>query len=112
MLPKKLGFTISVFAIFLTSEGANIEKARNSYIEKVKLGSEPVSLYRAITINFTYIVVVEGFLLLIGMIYPIFFSTTFLVGKILFSFNVFLLIHCILMTLRLILDFYFVITKK
>lgn len=99
-----LGFTISVFAIFLTSEGANIEK--------VKLGSEPVSLYRAITINFTYIVVVEGFLLLIGMIYPIFFSTTFLVGKILFSFNVFLLIHCILMTLRLILDFYFVITKK
>lgn len=27
-----LGFTISVFAIFLTSEGANIEKARNSYI--------------------------------------------------------------------------------
>ena len=96
-----LGFTISVFAIFLTSEGANIEKARNSYIEKVKLGSEPVSLYRAITINFTYIVVVEGF-----------FSTTFLVGKILFSFNVFLLIHCILMTLRLILDFYFVITKK
>ena len=30
-----LGFTISVFAIFLTSEGANIEKARNSYIEKV-----------------------------------------------------------------------------
>lgn len=26
-----LGFTISVFAIFLTSEGANIEKARNSY---------------------------------------------------------------------------------
>ena len=107
-----LGFTISVFAIFLTSEGANIEKARNSYIEKVKLGSEPVSLYRAITINFTYIVVVEGFLLLIGMIYPIFFSTTFLVGKILFSFNVFLLIHCILMTLRLILDFYFVITKK
>lgn len=32
-----LGFTISVFAIFLTSEGANIEKARNSYIEKVKL---------------------------------------------------------------------------
>lgn len=29
-----LGFTISVFAIFLTSEGANIEKARNSYIEK------------------------------------------------------------------------------
>ena len=80
-----LGFTISVFAIFLTSEGANIEKARNSYIEKVKLGSEPVS---------------------------IFFSTTFLVGKILFSFNVFLLIHCILMTLRLILDFYFVITKK
>lgn len=84
-----LGFTISVFAIFLTSEGANIEKARNSYIEKVKLGSEPVSLYRAITINFTYIVVVEGFLLLIGMIYPIFFSTTFLVGKILFSFNVF-----------------------
>ena len=51
-----LGFTISVFAIFLTSEGANIEKARNSYIEKVKLGSEPVSLYRAITINFTYIV--------------------------------------------------------
>lgn len=89
-----------------------IVKARNSYIEKVKLGSEPVSLYRAITINFTYIVVVEGFLLLIGMIYPIFFSTTFLVGKILFSFNVFLLIHCILMTLRLILDFYFVITKK
>lgn len=29
-----LGFTISVFAIFLTSEGANIEKARNSYILK------------------------------------------------------------------------------
>lgn len=30
-----LGFTISVFAIFLTSEGANIEKARNSYTENL-----------------------------------------------------------------------------
>lgn len=107
-----LGFSFSVFAIFLTSEGVNIEEAKNRIVENVKLLSKPVSLYRTIIISFTYIIIVEGFILLTSIIYPIFFSMGNVFGRLFFAFSVFLSIHCILMTLRLVLDFYFIITKK
>lgn len=107
-----LGFSFSVFTIFLTADGTNIDKAKKDFLEGVMLHGEKVSLYKSIIISFTFIIILEGILLLYSMIYPLISLINSLGNRICFAISIFILALSILMTLRLVLDFYFIITKK
>lgn len=107
-----LGFSFSVFTIFLTADGTNIEKAKKEILENAKIGTETISLYISIVISFTFIIVLEGFLLLFCIIYPLLLSINSGGMQICFAISILFFTLSVLMTLRLILDFYFIITKK
>lgn len=106
-----LGFTISIFAIFIGGNGGSIEEARE-YKTKYKLYDKQISLYTTVIIGLGYITLIESILLIISVINPIFFEISSSIGRILFSVSIFLLLHTIFALLRIILEFYFIITKK
>jgi len=106
-----LGFTISIFAILIGGNSGSIEESRE-YKTKYKLYGKEISLYTAIIIGLGYITFIESILLIISIISPIFFEVFSFVGRVLFSVSIFLLLHTILALLRVILEFYFIITKK
>lgn len=107
-----LGFSFSVFTIFLTADGTNIAKAKKDFLKGVTLYGEKVSLYKSIIISFTFIIIMEGVLLLYCIIYPLISLVNSFGNRICFAVSIFILALSILMTLRLVLDFYFIITKK
>jgi len=105
-----LGFTISIFAIFISGNMKSIEDAKN-YLTKFKLYDKEVSLHTTIIIGLGYIILIEGILLVINVLSPIFFCVYSLTGRILFSISIFLLLHSIIALLEVILGFYFIVTK-
>ena len=106
-----IGFTISTFAVLLTVNNPNIDKAKDESLHK-KVFSKDLSLYDSILIGLAYIIIIQGFLLIANFLYPIFFSIQTQEGKLLFSINISIIIHIILILMRNILDFYFMLTKK
>ena len=106
-----LGFTISIFAIFIGSNGGSIEEAKE-YKTEYKLYDNKISLYTTVIIGLGYITLIESILLILSVLSPIFFEVSSLIGRILFSISIFLLLHTIMALLRIILEFYFIITKK
>lgn len=105
-----LGFSISTFAVFLGGNGGSIEESKTHKTE-YEICQRKVSLHTTVLIGLGYITLVEGILLAICVLSPIFFDVASLIGRIIFAISIFLLIHVIFITLRTILDFYFIITK-
>lgn len=106
-----IGFTISAFAMFLSIDNENIDKAKNEKLD-VKLYSHKISLYDSVFIGLAYVVIMQGFVLIANFIYPLFVDAGCVLGKILFSIDISLLSYIILLLLRNVLDFYFILTKK
>jgi len=106
-----IGFSISMFTLLNTAANPNIEE-----IKKTETGStlynKPVYLFDLLITSMIYIIVFESFLLIVNLMFPFFISLSSKFGKLIFSFNVFLLIHIILVNVSTTIDFYFVITKK
>lgn len=106
-----IGFTISTFTMLLTVSNSNIDKAKAELLHK-KIFSKELSLFDSVLIGLAYIILVQGFLLIANFIYPIFVSVTSTQGKMLFAINISFVVHVILILMRNILDFYFILTKK
>lgn len=106
-----LGFTISVTTLLLAIDNDNIKAAKLVQSEKI-LYKKTVSLYDTILYALSYLIIIQGFLLIANFIYPILISLNSHLGKILFSINIGFIIHVILLLMRSILDFYFIITAK
>ena len=106
-----VGFSISMFTILLTSGNSSVLAAKE-YFTEFTLYQKKVSLFKLVLINLGYIVILEGSLLIINLIYPIFISNDSSLGRAIFSLNLAFLIHVILVTLRTILDFYFIVTRN
>lgn len=106
-----VGFTISTLAMLLTVNSPNIEKAR-SQILKQQAFSKNLTLFDSVLIGLAYITLIQGFLLIANFIYPIFISIESPTGKMMFSINIAMVVHVILILLRNILDFYFILSKK
>jgi hypothetical protein len=106
-----LGFTISIFAIFIGRNSGSIEESKE-HKTKYKLYDKKISLYTTIVIALGYITLIESILLIVSVLSPIFFEIFSLMGRILFSVCIFLLLHIVIALLRVILEFYFIITKK
>lgn len=106
-----LGFTISIFAIFIGGDKGSIEESKGHKTE-FKLYGEEISLYTTIIVALGYITLIESVLLILSILCPIFFEASSITGRIMFSVSIFLLLHAIIALLRVILEFYFIITKK
>lgn len=105
-----IGFSISVFTILLTVENDHIQKAKEEKLDKENPGS--ISLYESVLVGLAYLIIIQGFLLIYNFIYPIFILVDSIQGKLFFAINISITIHVILLLMRNILDFYFIITKK
>jgi len=105
-----IGFSISIFAILLSLENDNIRKAKEENL-KIKMYSKNVSLYDALLVDFAYIIIVQGFLLMANIL----LSVTSLGEKnnmIIVSIDISVTIYIIVLLLRCMLDMYFILTKK
>ncbi len=111
MLCVLIGFTISTLTILLTVNNPNIELAKTSLTDKI-LYSKPVTVFESIIIGLAYIILIQCLLLIANLIYPIFVSIITVKGKAFFAVNISIMIHIILILLRNILDFYFIVTRK
>lgn len=105
-----IGFSISIFAILLSLENDNIRKAKDEKL-KIKMYSKNVSLYDALLVDFAYIIIVQGFLLMANILLSI---TSF--GEknnmIIVSIDISMTIYIIVLLLRCMLDMYLILTKK
>lgn len=105
-----IGFSISVFTVLLTVENEHIQKAKSVKLDENN--SKSISLYESVLIGLAYLIIIQGFLLIFNFIYPVFVVVDSLKGKLFFSINISFTIHIILLLMRNILDFYFIITRK
>jgi hypothetical protein len=105
------GFSISIFTVFLTIDNKNIREAKKESIDKKLFGKE-FSLYDTLLIGLAYIIIVQAVLLIANFLYPIFIDIETEKNKLFFSINIAVSIHIVLLLMRSVLDFYFIITKK
>lgn len=105
-----IGFTISVFTVLLTVDNEHIQKAKQEKFDPLNPNS--ISLYESVLIGLAYLIIIQGILLIFNFIYPIFIPVDGEIGKIYFSINIAIVVHVILLLMRNILDFYFIITRK
>lgn len=105
-----IGFSISIFTVFLTVENDHIKKAKEWKLDKNDPNS--ISLYMSVLVGLAYLIVVQGFLLIFNFIYPVFVFVDTCQGKLFFAINISITVHVILLLMRNILDFYFIITRK
>jgi hypothetical protein len=105
-----IGFSISVFTVLITVDNDHIKKAKEEKLNEDDPNS--ISLYESVLVGLAYLIIVQGFLLIFNFIYPIFIQVDTLLGKLYFSINIGITIHVILLLMRNILDFYFILTKK
>jgi len=108
-----VGFSITIITILTTGQSKNLEEIKKIKTE-TKINGKLISVYRMLLINFTYSVVVEVFLIIIFLIYPLLkhnIPINRLTKYIIFSILVFLIIHILLLTIRNLTDFYLILTK-
>lgn len=105
-----IGFSISIFAILLSLENDNIRKAKEENL-KIKMYSKNVSLYDALLVDFAYIIIVQGFLLMANILLSI-ISFGEKNNMIIVSIDISMTIYIIVLLLRCMLDMYFILTKK
>lgn len=106
-----IGFSISTLTLLLTVNHSNIEKAKNEKLNKKFLNKE-LTLYDSVQIGLAYLIIIQGFLLILNFVYPIFINSVTDTGKKLFSLSIAMLVHIILILMRNILDFYFILSKN
>lgn len=107
-----VGFSITIITILTTGQGENIEAIKKKKIQVIIAGKK-ISLFRHLLINFTYSVVIEIILIIFCLIYPLFLDNipfNNVVKYIGFSILVFSIIHLLLLTIRNLTDFYFILT--
>ena len=106
-----IGFSISVFAILLSVENDSIREAKKKETE-IKMYNKPIYLYESLIIELAYIIIVQGLLLIANFVYPLFIDVSTVKGKLFFSIDISLMTYSIILLLRNVLNFYFILTKK
>jgi len=108
------GFSITIITILNTSNSNNIEEIKKR-MTVYQIGNKKISLFVLLIINFTYSVVVELLLIIVCLFYP------FLIANVDMNFNFKLgcfsllcgvVVHILLLTIRNLTDFYFILLRK
>ena len=108
-----VGFSITIITILTTGQSRNLEEIKKTKTKTI-INNKPISLYRLLLINFTYSVVIEVFLIIIFLTYPLInqnIEISRLFKLVVFSTLVFMIIHILLLTIRNLTDFYLILTK-
>lgn len=109
-----LAFCITIIAILTSSSNGNLEEIKQIKTE-IKLENKYISLYKLVLINFSYLVTVCSFLILLCIIYP-FILENFNINRIIkyagFSIVILFVNHIFFSTIRNIVNFYLIITKE
>jgi hypothetical protein len=114
LLGVLVGFSITIITILTTGTSRNITLIQQR-VTSLTMSGNPLSLFDVLLINFTYSVIIEVLLIVAHLIYP-FILTNYefplwvkvLVFSILFS----TVIHVLLLTIRNMTNFYFILIKK
>jgi hypothetical protein len=106
------GFSITIITILTSSESKIIQCLRLKNSE-FKYGNKKITLFEVLLINFSYSVILESFLIIFCLIYPIFldnFTFDLKIKIVVFSTLVFFVTHIMFLTIRNITNFYFTMT--
>lgn len=109
-----IGFSITIITILITSTSGNIAAIQKRKTQHT-IGSRKVSVFDLLLVNFTYSVVVEIFLVVVLLIYPIILTNydfPSVVKKVVFSILFGIVIHILLLTIRNLTDFYLILMKS
>ncbi len=106
-----LGFSISTLALLLTVVNENIDVAKRHLIGK-QIFSSKLTLFDSIVIGLAYLIFVQSLTLIFNFIYPLFITTSSENAKMFYSINVSIVIQIIILLMRTILDFYFILSKR
>ncbi len=108
-----VGFSITIITILTTGHSKNLEDIKK-HLTKVKINGKQISLYRLLLINFTYSVIIEAFLIIVFLTYPL-INQNIQISKpykhLIFSTLICLVVHILLLTIRNLTDFYLILTK-
>jgi hypothetical protein len=111
LLGVLIGFSITVITIMHTSSNKNIEEIKGVETE-YKIGTQPLYLFHLILINLTYSVILEVLCLICNLcLLLVWDKIDAHISKILLSINLFFILHILLLNLRNITDFYFILFK-
>ena len=102
-----IGFSISIFAILLSVENDNIRDAKKE-MTKAKLYSKPVSLFEVLLVDIAYVIIIQGFFLIVNILLPFFINTS----RTFFAIDTAGITYVVILILRCVLDMYFILTKK
>lgn len=105
-----LGFTISLFAIFLSANNSNIRESKSKETDFVVFGKR-LSIFDIMQTSIAYVIIMECLLLLINIILPIIIIESESL-KLFFVINIGILAHIVIILLRSLLDFYFALSKR
>lgn len=109
-----IGFSITAITLLITSNNSNIENLKSKDTE-YQIGKNKVSLFDLLIINFSYLIILEVFLIIGVLFLPTLtglLRLKYLTKTILFSINAFLTIHLLLLNIRNICDLYFILLSK
>lgn len=105
-----LGFTISLFAIFLSANNSNIRKSKEQKTHFTVLGKQ-LSVFDIMQTSIAYVIIMECLLLLANIIFPIIIREPES-RKLFLVINIGVLTHTVIIILRSLLDFYFALSKR
>jgi hypothetical protein len=106
-----LGFTLAALTLFLTNN-SQICEMKKFKTKKIIDGKE-ISLYRLLTMNYSYLIVVETIMcasFYIGKLFSPICSQSF--ANFLNTIFIWLFFHILLLTIRTVVDLYFVVSKE
>lgn len=107
------GFSITIITILTTGQSRNLEEIKKKETNFI-INKKKISLFRLLLINFTYSVILESFLIIFCLTYPIILENSNFTKNqkyVVFSILVTVIIHLLLLTIRNLTDFYLIITK-
>ena len=105
-----LGFTISLFAIFLSANNSNIREAK-SKLTDFEIFNKKLTVFDVMQIGIAYVIIMECLLLVLNISLPMIITEPSSI-KLFIVINIGLLSHVILILLRSVLDFYFALSKR
>lgn len=107
-----VGFGIAIITLLNTATNSNIQEIKTKMTENF-LGTKRLNLFEIMLINFSYSIVIGIFLLIINIFIPslLFIICNNFVFNIILSIDIFLTCHMLLLTLRNMTNFYFVLIK-
>lgn len=105
-----LGFTISLFAIFLSANNSNIRVSKTTMTD-FTVFKRNLSVFDIMQTSIAYVIIMECVLLLVNIVLPIIINEP-APRRLFLVINFGALAHIVIILLRSLLDFYFALSKR